>query len=61
MHHFLVVGACDDLEDWMLDKVTSEDLEKWLVEDSQSQRKRNEMMRKRDQFKEGIAILDATK
>lgn len=61
VHHFLVVGTCDGLEDWMLNNVTSEDLEKWFVEDSQSQRKRKDMMRKVAQFKEGIEILRATR
>lgn len=61
MHHFLVAGTVDGLEDWMLDKVTSEDLERWLGEDSKSKRKRSELMRKRDQFKEGMDILRATK
>lgn len=58
VHHFLVAGTCNGLEDWTLDKVTSEDLGKWLVKDPRSQRKRSKINPSElDQVQEGADIL----
>lgn len=60
VHHFLVAGTCDGLYDWMLDAVSSEDLKKLLVEDSQGRLKRKDRVRRLASFNEGIDILAAT-
>lgn len=58
---YLVSGVVKSVADWMLKKVSRDDLERWLIEDPQSRRKREELERKRAQFQEGLEIIREVK
>lgn len=57
VHLFLVHEICDGFVPWMLGKVNTSSLQKWLAEDSRSQRRRKEIVSKLSQFEEAMAIL----
>eukprot|EP00752_Nemacystus_decipiens_P018767 g16826.t1 len=57
IHRILVNGISDGFVEWMLDRVNESDLQRWLAEDSLSQRKRKELESKLSQFQEAVVIL----